>query len=274
MKNEPRISFYKNEQNKGILYTKTKGVLLAKSKYVMILDDDDKYLQRDAFTTLYLEAEKSDLDIIGFRTILSFDKNQFNNTKKFDSSIIYQNQLSYLIKYPEFVDFEEKNVNIKLNHLIKTNLFVKIIKQIDDKYLNEKINYFDDYLLFFLLTRNANSFRQINRIFYIKEKITFTDDPKNNHRKREKLKGGFNLSCFSFLNIIEILFDKTKNSIEDKKIALNLLEKLYFNHQCKSNIKYRDKALNICDLFIKSEYISILNKEKIKKYMKALQWTK
>ena len=82
----------------------------------------------------------------------------------------------------------ENNTNIKVNQLIKTALFLKVIKQIDVKYLNEKINYYDDFLLFFLLTRNANSYMQINRIFYLKEKIKFSDDLKINLRKRERIK--------------------------------------------------------------------------------------
>ena len=41
MKNEPRIVLNQNLENKGALYTKTKGVLLARGKYVMILDEDD-----------------------------------------------------------------------------------------------------------------------------------------------------------------------------------------------------------------------------------------
>ena len=100
----------------------------------------------------------------------------------------------------------ENNTNIEVNQLIKIALFLKVIKQIDVKYLNEKINYYDDFLLFFLLTRNANSYMQINRIFYLKEKIKFSDDLKINLRKRERIKNGFNLSCFAYLTIIEILY--------------------------------------------------------------------
>ena len=37
---DPRIILYQNEENKGMLYTKTRGVLHAKGKYVMILDVD------------------------------------------------------------------------------------------------------------------------------------------------------------------------------------------------------------------------------------------
>ena len=35
MKREPRIVLYKNKENKGMLYTKSKGLLLAKGKYVI-----------------------------------------------------------------------------------------------------------------------------------------------------------------------------------------------------------------------------------------------
>ena len=70
---------------------------MARGKYVMIIDDDDKYIQREAFTTLFNEAEKYNLDILGFKTILSSsfdDKGEFNNTKNVESRIIYQNELS------------------------------------------------------------------------------------------------------------------------------------------------------------------------------------
>ena len=49
---DPRIKLYRNKENKGMLYTKTRGVLHSKGKYVMILDVDDIYAQRDAFSTL------------------------------------------------------------------------------------------------------------------------------------------------------------------------------------------------------------------------------
>ena len=35
---------------------------------------------------------------------------------------------------------------------------------------------------------------QINRIFYLKEKIKFSDDLKINLRKRERIKNGFNFA--------------------------------------------------------------------------------
>ena len=52
MMKDPRVKLYQNEENKGMLYTKTRGVLQAKGKYVLLLDEDDIYAQKDAFSTL------------------------------------------------------------------------------------------------------------------------------------------------------------------------------------------------------------------------------
>ena len=270
MKTEPRISFYQNEENKGPLYTKKKGILAAKGKYVMIIDDDDKFLQRDAFTSLYEEAEKFNLDILEFKSILStslLNIDQYNKTGKENYSILYQNELNNYMYFPGFLGVIEKYDNKKVNHFVKTILYVNILEQIDDKYFNIRINYYEDYMFFFLLTRNAKSLKKIDRIFYLKEKVIFSDDSKKNHRKNERLKEGFNYLCFAYLNYIQFLFDKTKNTVEDKKIAFSQLEKFYLDNLCKSNPNYKKMALNIIDLFLNSEYISLADKKKIRIFL-------
>ena len=270
MKTEPRILFYQNEENKGPLYTKKKGILAAKGKYLMIIDDDDKFLQRDAFTSLYEEAEKFNLDILEFKSILStslLNIDQYNKTGKENYSILYQNELNNYMYFPGFLGVIEKYDNKKVNHFVKTILYVNILEQIDDKYFNIRINYYEDYMFFFLLTRNAKSLKKIDRIFYLKEKVIFSDDSKKNHRKNERLKEGFNYLCFAYLNYIQFLFDKTKNTVEDKKIAFSQLEKLYLDNLCKSNPNYKKMALNIIDLFLNSEYISLADKKKIRIFL-------
>ena len=58
MKEDPRIILIKNGINRGTLYTKTRGVLNAKGKYVMTLDHDNLYTYNNVFSTLYNESEK------------------------------------------------------------------------------------------------------------------------------------------------------------------------------------------------------------------------
>ena len=129
IKNEPRISFYKNQENKGVLFTKTRGVSLAKGKYVMIIDDDDKYLQKDAFTTLYNEAEKNNLDILGFKSISSkffYNKNEYNNSEAFESQVIYQKQLSNLMFSIGKFGIIEKNPNSNISNIDKTKYLIPL----------------------------------------------------------------------------------------------------------------------------------------------------
>ena len=271
MKNEPRIRLYQNEENRGILFTKAKGILSAKGKYIIFLDDDDKFLQRDAFTTLYNEAEKYDIDIVEFRTITSklvLNKEGYNNTKQEETEIISQNRLKSYLFYNGIFGIIEKKDFKEVKHFVKMEIFTKIIKQIDSKYLDLKINYFDDYLFFFLLTRNAKSLKKINRIFYVKQKIIFSDDEKINHRKQERIVNGFNLSCFASLYYIEILFYHTSDTFEDKKIVFSQFEKLFLQHQCRSNTKNHEKAVKICNLFLENQYISLEDKRKIRNYLK------
>ena len=64
MKEDPRIILIKNGINRGTLYTKTRGVLNAKGKYVMTLDHDNLYAKENVFSILYNESEKYNLDPI------------------------------------------------------------------------------------------------------------------------------------------------------------------------------------------------------------------
>ena len=71
MEEDKRIKLLSNGENRGTLYTKTKGVLNAKGKYVMTLDQDNLYSNKNVFCNLYREAEKYNLDLLGFSTISS-----------------------------------------------------------------------------------------------------------------------------------------------------------------------------------------------------------
>ena len=48
---------FKNNERKGILYSKSKGVLNSKGRFVLIFDQGDKYIKRQALSTLYNENQ-------------------------------------------------------------------------------------------------------------------------------------------------------------------------------------------------------------------------
>jgi hypothetical protein len=70
IKEDPRIKLINNQKNMGTLYSRCIGSLSAKGKYIFPLDNDDIFLDKDAFHIIAIEtAEKYDFDIVEFRAI-------------------------------------------------------------------------------------------------------------------------------------------------------------------------------------------------------------
>ena len=100
MVTEKRIILIQNDKNRGALYTKVKGILMAKGKYILLLDEDDIYCQREAFSTLYKEAEKNNLDLLKYRKIKSKTKiknNYFLKNENKTFPIIFQPELGKIL---------------------------------------------------------------------------------------------------------------------------------------------------------------------------------
>ena len=272
MKRDPRIQLYQHEENKGALYTKTNGVLHSKGKYVMTIDEDDIYVQKDAFSTLYEEAEKNNLDVLGF-ALIGTDIHLFRGQyihRYIETPILYQPDIPRKM-YDYLGNRKVKRTGDTIyNFFIKTEIFIKSIKQINDKYLNEKMNYHDDFLLFFLLTRNAHNFKQIKRIFYIVVHWKNKNNTLISFRMKEKLKNRENLSCLAYLNYIELMLIKTNNTIKDKKIASFELEEWFLNNKCRNNTFIRKKGIDVCNLFLGNEYIENDIKNKINIYLNQI----
>lgn len=256
MVKDPRIKLYQNEENKGALYTKARGVLNSKGKYVMTLDEDDLYVQRDAFSTLYSEAEENNLDILGF---VSFTTNiQVNKRKNIykylKTDVIYQPSVAKIMYNCDSFNCKRKG-GIISHFLFRTEFFINIIKQIDEKYMKVKMNVHDDFLMFFLLSRKAHNFKQLKRIFYLGISRPSKNNTKINFRLKEKMKNSKNVNCLAYINYIEFILIKTNNDIIDKKIASLELNQWFLKHYCRYNKYIRERAINVLELYLRNKYI-------------------
>ena len=128
---DPRIVLYQNEKNKGMLYSKTRGVLHAKGKYVMMLDVDDIYAQRDAFSTLYQEAEKNNLDILGFAILASrIHIQKWKRIKKYiKTDVIYKPKVSNRMYKCNSLYCKRRGCATSC-YFFRTNLFVDVIRNL------------------------------------------------------------------------------------------------------------------------------------------------
>jgi len=258
MKNDPRIFLYKNEENLGTLYTKTKGIMLSKGKYVMILDQDDVFPQKDVLSTLYYEIEKENLEILSFAFIVI----QERDIHSIKNGILYSVNETEILSQSEIIKtmtrYKEGKPEMDCNYLwdkiYQTNLFKRIIEQIDNKFMETKMNSFEDFLLYFLLSRNANRYKQIKRIFYIQ--IHRIKKYRNPNRE--------NIYCLSSLNYIEIMLLNTNNSIYDKRFASYELKRWFLSNNCKYNEFIKNRAKLVCKMFLENSFIENDVKNNIK----------
>jgi len=275
MVKEKRIILIQNDKNRGALYTKVKGILMAKGKYILLLDEDDIYCQREAFSTLYEEAEKNNLDLLKYRKIKSktkIKKNYFLKNENKTFPIIFQPELSNIL-------FRQNSKGkIIYTHgfisdlFIKRNILFKIIKDIDEKYLNDKMNFHDDTLIYFLLTRNAYNFKIINNIFYLVVKGWNKANKKVKFRLKEKFSNRNYIKCNSNLNFIEFILNKTKDNFSDKKFASYSFNRWYLNIWCRNyNLTYK-KAIKVSMEFLECKYIEVSAKKKIKLFLKEINY--
>ena len=262
MKNDPRILLYKNKENLGILYSKTKGIMLSKGKYVMILDQDDLFPQKDVFSTLYYEIEKENLDILRFAYIVTGERD-IHNIK---SNNIFSYEESEILSQSDIINtvtrYKEGKTEV-IGHFLwdkiyRTNLFKKTIGEIDNKFLETKTNCMEDFLLYFLLSRNANKYKQIKRIFYFQIHWNY------------KYKNDENIRCMSYLNYIEVIFMKTNNTFYDKRFASHELNIWFLNHNCKNNIFIQSRAKLVCKMFLENPFIENDVKDKIRNFFSSL----
>jgi len=267
MEEDRRIVFLANIINRGTLFTKTRGVLNAKGQYVMALDHDNLYANKDAFSILYKNAKKYNLDLLGFSLIgtgveiKNRDKSNFLNY--FETKVIQKPDIK-----KRFLGFDSKIASHTLLclYFIKTELFLYSIKQLGDEFINRNIDEHDDTILMFILSRNAQTLKHLKEIFYIlliwpekySEALKFQRRIKLKERKRK--------SCYSYLTFTEILLKFTDNS--DKLIAENhFLSWFIRQEKCKNHTDIMNDTLRICSLYLNNEYISSNAKKEISLYL-------
>lgn len=112
-KNDSRVKVYKNEQNKGVSYTRNVGVCKAKGEYVALIDSDDMW-----------ECNKLEKQINVFKTQpetdICFTASSFIDTNSVKSKFVFN--------VPQQVDYKtllKQNVISCSSVLIKRELLVK-----------------------------------------------------------------------------------------------------------------------------------------------------
>jgi len=162
MKDDERIKLIENKVNRKILYCKSIGTLNSKGKYIVELDQDDMFIDDDAFDIIYNESEKNELDILNFKYF--FGNNPFQHFKK----INYENATSESLNQPNLkLSMFKTYICILWGNIIKADLYKKVIYNLWPIIINYKLIFQEDFLItFFILIYAKRAKRIKNRMLY------------------------------------------------------------------------------------------------------------
>ena len=262
LKNEdPRIKIINNDQNKGILYSRSISVLEAKGKYIIFLDEKDMFCSKDIFNILYKQTEEENYDIISFQAFENYNNNykDYDLTIKKNKKIVIGHQPEISI-YP--IDENHPifgNNDLIVGKLIKGGVIKAAVGLLGKERFSQNIKWNVDNTLFFIICNVAQSYKFVEKygIFhYISQK-----SESSSLTKEEKTMGElFNL---------DILFDFSKNEYKNCTIwkLLNMKKLDYLSLSDENNKKYFKiitKKIMISDYIEEKDKVQV--KEAYKEY--------
>ena len=261
---DKRIKLIQNKVNKGILYSKSLGVLKSNGKYIMFLDSDDLFVNKNIFLMCFNQAINYKIDVVEFSGFEShFNPFEINYTMPKIPIYLRYKKNEETIRQPELSNYVYRRLDDNMFKLIDGFLWGKTIrskvlkdslKQIGRKIYNIKLNYGDDRLINFVLFKVAKSFKFIREfgIVYNQNNVSITH---------------INLTqsnCQDELTNIFFMYKKKKNTNETELAAFEIFKR--FNKIIYPGLNDQNnkrKLLNMIDLMMQDKYISIIAKRRL-----------
>ena len=262
IKNYKVIRLIDNKTKKGLIYSISIGVLKSKGNFILFLQPTYLLYKDNILNTLYNKIINNNFDILEFNLIIKSDilskYSVLYQCPHIKSSINLES-----IKYNKFYkDIDQEN-DLLFNKLIQTNLFKNIINKFKINKFREIIyNYFHNIFLFSLKNNEAN-IQHLDIIGIIQ----YTNQMEN--LKINQIMKNKNQKINDTIFYINFLFEKTDNTFEGKKYALNELFNILsiicnkFNRISKDSIKLIEKFNN-------SKFINISDKIELNFYYNSL----
>ena len=256
-KYDKRIVLIKNEENKGCLYSYVRGILEAKSKFTMIIDNDDMLLPN--LKELYELSEQNDKDINDFSYIHGKLNYLFEN--RMGSKELYQPDIKEII----FKKNYHGNTYIN-NKIMKSQIIKEAIKTLNYEYLNSNISLHGDTIIFICLFNYAKSYKSYNDLFiqfHINNANSASSDISN--KNSELLR----VTIYLVQYISELKCTSNYNYNSHIKFCLDML-----NWQIVANLKLEfkvDKLLEVLNNILKNEKLNNKNKSRIYRIINSIK---
>lgn len=264
-----RIKIINNKKNMGILYSRSIGTLLSRGEYIFPLDNDDLFLDEDVFKSISNIAIESNIDIVEFKGIFQvYNEDNILNETTINDTNFQTHKPNLVLFQPELGKFPLKEGNTSESifndvylwaKCIKTSLYKEALIKMGEKRISRYVLIFEDIYVNYVLFNIANSYKFINKygLFRIKRKESASN-----------IWGKYNEMNKSFLYLLDIVIDFSRDLIENKKIIVFLVIYLLNRYKLEETLSQNEnymKIFNSClNRILCSNYFSPKSKMKIK----------
>ena len=166
-----RITCIYHQKNMGVYSSRIEAILLAKGKYIILMDPDDMFLNENLLKILYNYNLKLNLDIVEFTVFREIEDSKLifypdihfkTHYHNFSKKIIYQPELSEILFYiPNTKNYSHTICRNIWNKMINRKIFLKAIKYIGSYFLNQFVITADDILMNLIVYHYANNYSNI-----------------------------------------------------------------------------------------------------------------
>ena len=259
---DPRIRILNNKKNMGTLYSRSVGTLAAKGTHIFPLDNDDLFYDETIFDTIFNVSINGSFDIVEFKAV-EHNNYVIDTSKKMKDSeysdhknnlVLYQPELG---RYPRIRNNKYGVYDCFLwAKCIKSDVYKKALNKIGEKGYSLRVIWGEDLVTSFALFRTASSFKFIGKygIFRYKNKKTASNNTP------------YRLYALSIVLYMDVVYDFTSDSIEDKKYAVDIAIGYFRNIRMirELNDEQRKYLNSILDKYLKSRFINQVDKNRIR----------
>ena len=260
--NDKRIKLISHKKKLGVYRSRIESILNSKSEFILLMDPDDMYLNKNLFQELYNYNSDKNLDIIEFSVYrqnegekkIYLPNNDFeSHYHKFEKDIIYQPELSNLLYYiPKTGKYSFTICRNIWNKMIRKNVYIQTSNYIGKKYYFKYIITADDMIMNIISYQFAKNYSNINLpgYLYIKRKNSMSRGGGENLEK---------LRARNYLDYFELFYKYVKDYNKDRNILfyeMKNLQRFILNIKHNNITKYIKFQINLINNILSENNLS------------------
>jgi teichuronic acid biosynthesis glycosyltransferase TuaG len=261
---DDRIKLISHSKNLGVYRSRIESILNTKSKFILLMDPDDMYMNENLFQDLYNINVKQNFDIIEFSVFQQYEgRNKINYPRndnerhfhKFSKDIIYQPELSSILFYlPGTNKYSPTICRNIWNKLIRKNIFLQINNYLGKEYYHKFIILADDMIMNIVSYQFAKNYTNKNIPGYL---YTIRKDNIQIDNENRKLKDIRAMNYLLYFKLFYKYIHDYNKDINFLYFEMNSLNKFILYLKESKMLHYKQIQINLMQQILNEKNVSV-----------------